>query len=168
MGSFHTTLFDTWQPSTTANAETLLFQVPRGGDSTHNERFTNARGAGQLPAGEKFTINNIGLMADQNFTDADWTTGLYGALLEVRVMDKIVFSAPARRCFTNSSYGGHFTQATAADAEVIGPNGDGFILSVPIVIPGGVRFDVRLVQGSALAATRSVKCILEGILDLPD
>ncbi len=168
MADFHTTLFDTWQPGTTANAESILFQTPRGGDATHNERFTNARGAGQLPAEEAFEIQNIGVEQDENVTDADMDTYLYGALLEIRLKDKVVFSAPPMRLMTHSAKSGVIAQATAADLEFVGPIGDGFQLNIPIVIPGGTRFDVRCVSGAAFAAAIDFKVILEGVLTTPD
>lgn len=168
MADFHTTLFDTWQPGATANAEAILFQTPRGGDATHNERFTNSRGAGQLPSQESFSVRALHLMTDENIPDAELDTAFYGALIELRLKDKVVFSSPARRCISHSAWGGHFAQAAAADAEAIGPVGDGFALSIPIEIPGGVRFDVRAVQGPAFAAAQDFKVILEGVLTTPD
>lgn len=164
----HTTLFDTWQPGTTAYATADLFQVAQGGDSAHNERFTNMRGAGQLPAGEKFEVRKIALMLDENLTEADLAEDLFGALIEIKIKDKLVFSCPARRLFAYSDYAGHFTQATAASRTLIGPSGQPFTLDIPLTIPGGTRFVVRAVQGTALAETRDIKVILEGVLSLPD
>ena len=167
MADFHTTLFDTWQPGTTANEESLLFQTPRGGDATHNERFTNMRGAGNLPSEEAFAVENIGVMIDENIPDSDLDVFLYGALLELRLKDKVVFSCPPLRCMIASGRGGVLAQAVAADVEFAGPIGDGFQLRMPIAIPGGTRFDVRAVSGAALTAAQDFKLILEGILTTP-
>lgn len=168
MADFHTTLFDTWQPSTVAFAESILFQTPRGGDATHTERFTNARGAGTLPAEEAFQIDKIGVMLDELVAAADLDTFYFGALLEIRLKDKVVFSSPVMNLFIASSKSGPIG-ATAGDAVLFtGPQGNGFALSLPISIPGGTRFDVRLVQGAAFAAAVDTKVILFGILTTPD
>ena len=164
----HTVLYDTWQPSTTAAAEAMLFQVPQGGDATHTESFTNARGAGVLPSGEKFLIKKIKLIIDEQIAEADFDTRLYGGYIEVRIKDKTVLKAPCQMFFAHSAYGGHFTQATAALTQSIGPIGDGFILDLPILINGGERFQVRCVQGVAFAAAIDHKVALEGILSLPE
>lgn len=164
----HTVLYDTWQPSTTASAEATLFQTPQGGDSTHTESFTNARGAGQLPSGEKFSIKKIKLIIDEMIAEADFDTRLYGGFIEVRVKDKTVLKAPAQMFFAHSAYGGNNLQATAALIQSIGPLGDGFILDLPIEISGGERFQIRCVQGAAFASAIDHKIVLEGILSLPE
>jgi hypothetical protein len=164
----HTTLYDTWQPGATANAESMLFQTPQGGDSTHTEAFTNMRGGGQLPSGEKFVLKKIKLIIDEQIAEADFDTRLFNAFVEFRLKDKTVFKSPASMLFAHSSYGGHFTQATAALTQAIGPMGTGFELEIPIVIEGGERFQVRCVQGAAFASAIDHKVVLEGILSLPD
>ena len=168
MADFHTTLFDTWQPGTTANAEATLFQTPRGGDSTHNERFTNARGAGQLPAEESFQVQKRGVMADEIVVEADHDTYLYGALMEIRLKDRVVFSAPVMALMQATGRSGPLVVASAGAVNFTGPLGDGFELNIPILIMGGTRFDVRMVQGAAFAAAVDFKVILEGVLGTPD
>lgn len=164
----HTTLYDTWQPGTTASAEASLFQTAQGGDTTHTESFTNARGAGQLPAQEKFEIRNIKLIQDEQIAEADFDTRLFGAFIELKLKDKSLLKAPASMFFAHSSYSGHFTQATAALTQAIGPMGEGFQLEIPIMIEGGQRFVIRCVQGAAFASAIDFKVVLEGILSLPD
>lgn len=164
----HTTLYDTWQPGTTASAEAMLFQVPQGGDSTHTESFTNCRGAGVLPTGEKFLVKKVKLIIDEMIAEADFDTRLYGGFIEVRIKDKTVLKAPAQMFFAHSAYGGNNLQATAALIQSIGPLGDGFILDLPLTIAGGERFQVRCVQGAVFASAIDHKVVLEGILSLPD
>ena len=164
----HTTLYDTWQPGTTASAEATLFQTPQGGDATHTESFTNARGAGQLPSGEKFLLKKVKLIIDGQIAEVDFDTRLYGGFIEIRVKDKTVLKAPAQMFFAHSAYGGHFLQATAALTQSIGPTGDGFVLELPIEINGGERFVIRCVQGAAFASAIDHKVVLEGVLTLPD
>jgi len=164
----HTTLYDTWQPSTVASAEAILFQTPQGGDSTHTESFTNSRGAGVLPSGEKFTIKTVKLILDKMIAEANFDTRLYGGFIELRVKDKTLLKAPAAMFYAHSAYGGHFTQATAALTQAVGPLGNGFTLDIPIIINGGERFQVRCVQGAAFAAAMDHKVVLEGVLSLPE
>ena len=164
----HYCLYDTWEPGTTAHAEATLFQVAEGGDSTHTEQYTNMRGAGSLPNAERFLVKRVHLIQDENVTDADFDTYLYGAIVEMRVKDKTMFKVPAQLLFSHSAKAGHFAQATAADAEFIGPVGDGWALEIPIEIPPGAPFKVRCKQGGAFATTISFKLVLEGILSTPD
>jgi len=164
----HTTLYDTWQPSTVASAEAILFQTPQGGDSTHTESFTNSRGAGVLPSGEKFTIKTVKLILDKMIAEANFDTRLYGGFIELRVKDKTLLKAPAAMFFAHSAYSGITTEATAALIQSVGPLGDGFTLDIPIIINGGERFQVRCVQGAAFAAAMDHKVVLEGVLSLPE
>ncbi len=168
MADFHTTLFDTWQPAAVANAEAILFQTPRGGDATHNERFTNARGAGQLPAEEAFLIRKLGVAVDEIIPQAELAIAFYGAIMEIRLKDKVVFSSTVRWIMAASGWGGSVVQAIAADIDAAGPLGNGLDLNPNVNIPGGTRFDIRLVQGAAFAAAQDFKVILEGVLTTPD
>lgn len=168
MADFHTTLFDTWQPAAVANAEAILFQTPRGGDATHNERFTNARGAGQLPAEESFLVRKLGVAIDETIPQAELDTAFFGAIMEIRLKDKVVFSSTVRWLIAASAWGGGALQAVAADIDTVGPMGIGLDLDPNITIPGGTRFDVRMVQGAAFAAAQDFKVVLEGVLTTPD
>jgi hypothetical protein len=168
MAEYHTTLYDTWEPGVTANAEARLFQVPEGGDATHNSQYTNMRGAGSLPSEESFEVHAIHVVQDENVPQADLDTYLYGSFIELRIKDRTVFRAPTMMCMSASARSGHFTQATASNVEFIGPMGQGFRLMRPVTIPGGVPFHVRAVQGAAFAAPTSFKVVLEGILTTPD
>ena len=166
--TIHTTLYDTWEPGTVANAEAVLFQTPQGATATATESYTNARGAGVLPTGETFTIKKIKLIIDEMIAEANFATRLYGAFIEVRIKEKTLLKAPASMFYAHSAYGGHFTQATLALTQSIGPIGEGLVLDIPLVIEGGMRFVVRCVQGAAFAAAISHKVVLEGELEIPD
>jgi len=168
MADFHTTLFDTWQPGTTALAEAALFQVPQGGDATHTSNFTNSRGAGQLPAEESFLVKRIGLQLDEMPLYADLSKVLFGGVVEIRIGDKVVFSAPARRLVQASGFLGNTVTASAAAVDAMGFSGDGFTLEVPIVLAGGKRFVVNCKQGVALSTAIDLKVVLEGILTIAD
>jgi hypothetical protein len=66
-----------------------------------------------------------------------------------------------------ADYGGHFTQATASSRALIGPVGNGYVLDIPIIIPGGTKFVVRILQKTALSAPVKMKVVLNGILSRP-
>lgn len=158
-------LYDTVAFGTVAATETILFQVARGSDATHNEAFTNSRGAGALPSGEDFQLNWLGLAVDYNTVLADIPKLYLASFFELRVNDITVLQLPLVMIASNSGYGGHYTQAAAADEAVIGIMGDGFMLNKPIHIGGGVSFKPRIVQGTALAAGSSnMKLLLRGVL----
>lgn len=145
-----------------------LFQVAEGGDATHTTAFTNSRGAGVIPQNEKFQIKHIYAIEDYvplianraNITIASW--------LELIVSNKSVLKIPLILAWYSNSYGGHFTQAAAADLAVIGRLGYGFDVSEqPIPINGGEQFTLIVNQGTAVAAASNVKFVLDGVLSIP-
>lgn len=155
-------IYDTWTPGITANAESILFQIITGGDSTHNEQYTNMRGSGALPQSEKMTINKIKVQLDLILPKADLLLVYFNALLEIRVGDFSYIKLPVLQCIDHSAWGGTEVQASAADSIVVGPHGQGFTLDKPIFIDGAIPFKVRMVQGAALSAASRFKVILEG------
>lgn len=157
------TLYDTWQPSTVANAQATLFQVPQGGDATHTQSFTNMRGAGALPQTEMFEIDWIGLVVDSAPAVADILKLFYGGIAEIRVADFSMLVTPLSLLVARSAYSGDNVQATPADTPTIGLLGDGFYLDQHIMIGGAIPFKVLLTQSQALAATRNLKFIFSGL-----
>lgn len=155
-------LYDTWTPGTTANAESILFQVITGGDSTHNEQFTNMRGSGALPQTEHMIINCIKVQLDLILPKADLLLVYFNALLEIRVADFSYIKLPVLQCIDHSAWSGTEVQASAADSIVVGPLGKGFLLDKPILIGGAIPFKVRMLQGAALSAASRFKVIIEG------
>lgn len=164
--NLHFQLYDTWTPSTTANAESILFQVIQGGDATHNEQFTNMRGAGALPQTEKMVINKIKIQPDVILTKADVLILYYNALIEFKLSDFSYFKVPVMQCIDHAAWSGAPLEATIADTITIGPWGQGWELVNPISIPGAQPFKVRLIQGAALSGASRIKVILEGIYTL--
>ncbi len=168
MADYTATLYDTAVFGTTAGAEHTLFQVAQGGDSTHVEAFTNMRGAGSLPNDEDFRVDEIAVFPDVNASAADLQNMTIGSFLEVRVSDKTVLKAPLAMFMKHAAYGGLYTQATAANEALIGLLGDGYKLPIPIAIPGGTSFRVRIYQGTAMsAASQNLKVALNGVLTMP-
>ena len=153
---------------TNAVSDQVLFQVPQGGDATHTESFTNARGAGQFPTGESFSIKKISIFPDVKLVVADEANFILNSFIEIRVSDLTVFKCPLQLCIDRAAFGGAYTQAAAATEAAIGLIGDGYRLENEIDINGGVSFRVRVYGGTALSATgRNVKVALHGVLTLP-
>lgn len=168
MADYDFTLYDTWQPSTVANAEQILFQVSQGGDSTHTEQFTNMRGAGSLPSQENFIIRKISIIADQKVAVADLFKWFTGGLLDFQRANLSVLKGPLQQYLDHNSWGGNLVMGTAADNGAIGLESWGFDLDPQyfIHLGGGVPFRVRMIQGSALSATTNIKVTMRGIYSL--
>lgn len=158
-------LYDTAPFANAANTDLTLFQVPRGGDATHNEQYTNMRGAGTLPANEQFDVSWIGLIIDHNTLIADIPKIQVASFFEFIYMDKSILKLPLAMIIAASAYGGFYTQAAAADEAAIGLLGNGLSLNLPIVIKGGDAFRARVYQGTALSGTVNFKLAFRGIYD---
>lgn len=167
MSDLRYALYDTYVFGAAASSG-RLFQVAEGGDATHVSAFTNSRGAGVIPQNEKFTIDRLYAIEDYvplianraNITIASW--------LELVVSNRSVLKIPLILAWYNNAYGGHFTQAVAADLSIIGRTGQGYDLTDhPIVINGGEQFTLIVNQGTAVAAASNVKFVLNGILSIP-
>ncbi len=167
MPDFRYDIYDTYVFGAAAS-QGRLFQVAEGGDATHVTAFTNSRGAGVFPQNEKFLVDGIFAVEDYiplianraNITIASW--------LELIVSNFSVLKIPLIRAWSNNAYGGHFTQAAAADLAVIGRVGNGYDLrDHPILIEGGTQFTLVVSQGTAVAAASNVKFILSGVLTRP-
>ena len=164
MADYRYALYDTYVFGAAAS-QGRLFQVAEGGDAVHVTAFTNSRGAGTLPQSEKFLVDHIYAIEDYvplianrvNITIASW--------LELIVSNQSVLKIPLILAWYNNMYGGHFTQAAAADLAVIGRGGVGYDLSDhPILINGGEQYTVVVSQGTAVAAASNVKFVLNGVL----
>lgn len=150
-----------------AVGQQTLFQVPQGGDAIHTESFTNSRGSGQFPSGEKFVIKKIGFVVDYNLSDADLIDFMNLSTFEIRVNDTTYFKCPLQCILAYSGYSGYLGQASAASLVAIGPSGVPYQLEIPITINGGDSFKVLVYQGTPLSgASRRFKVILEGILSI--
>lgn len=142
-----------------------LFQVTEGGDATHVTAFTNSRGSGVLPQAEKFVIDWIGAFEDYIPLIANRTNITIASWLELIVSNVSVLKIPLMMVWAKNAYGGHFTQAAAADLAVIGRMGDGYsLVDHPITINGGESFALVVNQGTAVAAASNVKFVLNGVL----
>lgn len=159
-----TTLYDTIPCGTTANTVHTLYQVSEGADATHTKDYTNMRAGGTIHTNERFRIERVSLIVDDNSPVADLNNWFVEGILSIFINDKEVFVSPAQLLVSNSSYGGHYSQGTAADEALIGLVGDGLELRIPLEIVGGNRFRVEYLQGTALSEVVNVKCVLIGTL----
>lgn len=160
-------LYDTVVMGVAAGTEHTLFQVAQGGDTTHTRSFTNSRGAGQLPGEENFFIDAVKATLDETAIAADREGIWVKSYLEIRVADETLLQVPLSEVACRNGYGGHYTQAAAAEEALIGLIGDGYKLKYPIKIPGGTAFRVNVYQGTAVAAGTEVRVILDGVLERP-
>lgn len=158
-------LYDTALFTTAASADFPLFQSAQGSTATRTKEITNSRGAGQLPQNESFKCDRICVFYDENMVLADVINMWVDSYIEIRVNDETVLLVPMRVAASYNAFGGHYSEVTATAEAAIGLAGEGYMLDIPIEIPGGVAFTVTLHQGAALAtATQEVKCFLDGIL----
>ena len=161
-------LYDTAEFGASAGVDHELFQVAEGADSTHVEHFTNSRGAGALPPEESFLVEEIQVFPDPDLSQADAQLVWKDSFLEVKVGDRTYLKAPLQLFAASQGFQGHYTQGTAADANMTSMKGEGFKLDPAIEIPGGTKFRVRVYQGTALSgANKSVKVCLIGKLTRP-
>jgi hypothetical protein len=166
MPDYDFTLYDTAVFGATANTLHELFQVAQGADATHTKSFTNSRGAGSLPVTEQFVVTRVKVLYDHNTVTADVPKFHPGSYLEFILNNQTILIAPLAEFIANSGYGGHYSQAAAADEAVIGLLGDGYVLTKPIVIKGGTAFKVQLFQSLAVTAASNMKAALDGILTM--
>ena len=105
-------------------------------------------------------------MAD--IVEADAMDMWIGAYLEFRLSDETRILAPLVEFAAHNGFGGHYSQAAAADGALIGRLGKGRDLEIPIMIPGGTIFRADVHQLTALSvATTNVKIGLYGTLTRP-
>jgi len=161
-------LFDTAPLGVAANTDHKLFQVLEGADATHTRDYTNSRGAGVFPQTEQFVIDHIGVTIDDAIVIADVDLITLESYLEVTVNNQTMLRSPLSAFIQHEGYFGHYTLAVAADRALIGRIGKGFRLAMPIVIKGGINWDVTIHQGVALSAVTNHKCILTGTLTRPN
>lgn len=158
--------FDTLSTGTAA-FDTLLFQVAQGGDSTHTEDYTNSKGAGSFPAGQKFTVKKISVAFDPAITPADLSKIAIGSFIQLRVNDQVLFWSPLSYVFGKSGYQGFSNQAAAATLAAAGVISEGFDFETPVEIAGGVSFAVRIKTTQATAASTKLVCSMRGVFTMP-
>lgn len=160
-------LFDTATFGATAGVDFPLFQVAEGGDATHVKAFTNSRGAGQLPSTESFKLEKFEVFPDVAMSQADTLNMLIASYLSFEINNQELIRLPLAEVMGGSKLTGFYTQAAAATDNMMSASHEGFMLEIPISIPGGVPFKVTLHQGTATAAAQNVKCALIGTLTTP-
>lgn len=166
MAKYDYDLYDTVPFNNVAAVTFALFKVGEGADSTHTRQYTNMRGNGSLPTNEKFTVRSIHLIAESSPVLADIEKLYENCWLEFIYNNLSILRSPLRLFASASDWYGHYTQAAAADATILGAGGMGRNLSIPIELKGGTSFEVDVYQNVALSAAFSFKLVLRGDLEL--
>ncbi|SRR5258708_6033622 len=162
------TLYDTAVFGVTANTEFLLFQVRQGADATHTENFTNSRGPGVMPQSEKFVIQQIDIFPDFKVLEANSMTWFLASVFEIKLADKSLLKVPMAMCLGENNWTGSDASTAAADQAHVGLMNGGYPLAdKPIELAAGEVFVVRVLQGTAAAASSNVKVALTGLLTFP-
>ena len=163
-------IYDTALFGTVASTTHTLFQSGQGSSSTKGATITNARGSGQFPDRESFTVRRIGIHVDDIALSDDDIQGLFmGALLTMNYNNVKVLQAPLYMFSDMNSVSGIKTEASASAFDFFGLDGYGYKLEKPLIIQGGKSFNVEVFQNLALDTTNmDIKCVLYGLLDTPD
>lgn len=149
-----------------AVAEYSLFQNSQGSGAAFTKSITNMRGAGALPTSESFECQELHVYYEENPVIADALNVWLLSYLEFFVNDEQQLLIPLVMCASHNAFGGHYTEVAASDTAAIGQAGNGFMLKIPIMIPGGTQFRVNVYQGTVLSgASLNVKVIMRGVLD---
>jgi len=156
-------LFDSIDTGTAA-FDTLLFQVASGADPTHSETYTNMRGAGSLPGAEKFTLNKVSLIVPPTLSPSDTNIIFKDSILQFRLLNQVLLWIPLIVAVDYSFHNGFFTLATAANNQVYGNLGEGYVVDPPIDISGGEKFDVRVKTTTPTSLSYRLVVALVGIL----
>ena len=108
----------------------------------------------------------IALDWDSDITVADLQLALEDSTVEITVGDKPMFHAPLAALPQMAAYSGHYSQTSAADEQMIGKLGSMYMFRNHIVVLGGDRYAVKVVQGQALAVAQSIRIFL--LADIAD
>lgn len=165
-GKYDKILYDTAVLVTSGTPkEFSLFQVPVGADSSHDEDETNNPYNGQVASEESMVIDKIEVHTAPDVTFADLQKIYKGAYLQIKVRDQEVFHGPLAALAPANGFRGTQTWASGTDSNGNSMVGTGYTLKNPIMIPGGARFVVRLVQFTAVAAASNLRVVLHAQLE---
>lgn len=144
--------------------EFLMFQLPLGADSSHDEDETNNPFSGQVSQDEVMTVYGIEVQSAPDVTLADLKSVYKGAYLQVKVKDTEVFHAPLLSLASPTGFSGSFQLASAADVNGESMRGVGLLLRNPIIITAS-RFIVRLVQFTSVVSASNLRVCLNAEID---
>lgn len=161
-------MYDTAEFDNAADVDFELFQSRQGSTSARTKNVTNSRGDGSLPANEGFRIDKIIIMIEPDVIRTEAELAWRDSYIEILINERSVFLVPLAMCAGHMQWQGEFHEAIATLVDSIGLVGDGYALELPLSIPGGTSFRVTLHQAIATAGAASVKCILKGMLSVPD
>lgn len=170
MPKLHYPIYDTALFGDSAGVTHTLFQQGQGSASTKGFTITNARGSGQFPERESFTIERIAFHVDDISLSDDDIIGLFtGSILTLEYNNVKVLQAPLYMFSDLNASSGIKTEASASAFDYFGQYGSGFTMKIPLMIQGGKNFKVEIYQALALdTASQDMKLTLDGVLDTPD
>lgn len=141
--------YDTKDVSTTGNTDISFFANTEGAQLIH---ITNLGSANELPTNEKFEVQEIHVMATPDIEVNDVYELFEEAMIEVKINNNRKLIVPALLCGSNArAYLMTEDQADAATDSFMSPAGGPFKLDIPIIIPGGVKFEVIFRTGTTAA-----------------
>lgn len=167
MPDYDWVFYDTATLATSAG-DIRLFDTPEGKDSSHNGDITNFQNNGQFPESETFTIREIGAYLDAEASEANSFLAWYKQRLKITRNQSNILDVPLVYLASHDAWNGVVTQASAAAQNWIGRLGKGMMLETPIVLEGGVSFNVTINQFVAMTGTTQLmKVYLRGTWDRP-
>lgn len=160
--------YDTATLANAANTVHEMFQVRQGGTTNATKFVTNMRGNGEFQSSETFELKGIKAFPNSVLALADMQSLLFASYVEIQYQDNIVFQCTLRECIALNHWGGHYSQAAAADGGAIGIQNDGYMLENPLTIQGGNSFRVLIGQGTALTTADDTLVVsLTGLYTTP-
>lgn len=149
--------YDHVDVGTAAATEKGFFSHEEAGDGI---AATNLGSANELPTNESFEVQEIHIFATPDIAVNDVYELFEEAMIEIKINNnrKIIFPAILAGsnchqylCWENVN--------TAAAASTASPTGGPFVLQMPIIIPGGVKFEVIFKTGTSAASAGDALCI---------
>jgi len=153
--------YDTARLQTSVGVITM-FNTAEGNDATHQGQDTNMRVGGNWVESEDVVIDCIKVFRDGAWILNDIPLVYQENYLKVYVAQENVLQLPLSLFIANDSFSGIGLEATQTDAFMIGKQGYGYKLDIPIEVAGGTAFKVEFHQVTAIATANSlVKVVLE-------
>lgn len=157
------TYYDSVSSGTTASASLIFFNQSESGT---NKQTTNMPVAGRLLATESFDVTKIYAYFESDTLTADLIKLLDKCVLEFLIQENRVLALPLILCAPNTFLAADAsTLNQTATVQSAGITGGPFELKVPIKIPKGASFKVRIKIGEGASPTASdIKVALRGKL----
>lgn len=143
--------YDHVASSTTASAVKTLFAQ---GEAATNSHTTNMPVAGRLLDSEEFNVEEIAVWYETDLAHADLIKLYDRCVVEFLISNNRVFSAPAVMCAPKNKFlACSAAHNDAATTQTVGAAGGPFELRIPIKIPSGASFKLKLTMGHGSTPT---------------